>query len=177
MAPACLHRRSGPRGLRAPAERVRPECTQVRRIGILTGGDAATWAAGVVVGSSRFIVGQPRRTTDLAARSRPPAIYEFPFFVEAGGLISYGANDVEIRRLAASFADKLLKGARPADLPVEQANKFEMVVDLETAEALGLTFPPSLALRMDRMIESRRRLPAATGASYGVGGGGTAGGI
>jgi putative ABC transport system substrate-binding protein len=80
-------------------------------------------------------------------------MYTFRLYVEAGGLISYGADFNEIWRRAAVFVDKILKGAKPADLPVEQPSKFELVVNLRAAKALGLTIPPSLLLRADQVIE------------------------
>jgi putative ABC transport system substrate-binding protein len=80
-------------------------------------------------------------------------MYTFRLYVEAGGLISYGADFNENWRRAAVFVDKILKGAKPADLPVEQPSKFELVVNLRAAKALGLTIPPSLLLRADEVIE------------------------
>ena len=94
-----------------------------------------------------------RRIAELAARSRLPAMYSLKSYVEAGGLISYSADLVEIWRRAAVFVDKILKGAKPADLPVEQPTKFELVINLKTAKALGLTIPPSLLLRADEVIQ------------------------
>jgi hypothetical protein len=84
---------------------------------------------------------QARRIAELAARSRLPAMYELRPYVEAGGLASYGTDIRHVWRRAAVFADKILKGAKPADLPVEQPLKFELVVNLQTAKALGLTIP------------------------------------
>ena len=89
---------------------------------------------------------------DLARKHRLPAIYPYPRFPQAGGLMSYGANDQDSPRRAATFVDKILKGAKPADLPVEQPTRFELVINLKTAQALGLTIPPSVAARADQVI-------------------------
>ena len=93
------------------------------------------------------------RLAQLALRHRLPTMHGFPEFVRAGGLISYAANRAGLYRRAATFVDKILKGAKPADLPVEQPTKFELVINLKTAKALGLTIPPSLLLRADQVIE------------------------
>jgi ABC-type uncharacterized transport system substrate-binding protein len=89
----------------------------------------------------------------LTLRYRLPAIFQNREFVEAGGLLSYAPSTVGNYRRAAAFVDKILKGAKPADLPVEQPTKFELVVNLKTAKALGLTIPPSLLARADQVIE------------------------
>jgi putative tryptophan/tyrosine transport system substrate-binding protein len=94
-----------------------------------------------------------RRIAALAAKSRLPAMYAFRFYVEAGGLISYGVDLSENYRRAAAFVDKILKGTKPADLPIEQPIKFELVINLKTAKALGLTIPPSVLGRADQVIE------------------------
>jgi len=94
-----------------------------------------------------------RRIAELAAKSRLPTMYAFRFYVEAGGLISYGVDLTENYRRAATYVDKILKGAKPADLPVEQPTKFELVINLKTAKALGLTIPQSLLVRADEIIK------------------------
>jgi putative tryptophan/tyrosine transport system substrate-binding protein len=90
---------------------------------------------------------------ELAAKYRLPALYSHREFVEAGGLMAYGPSFAERFQRAATFVDKILKGAKPADLPVEQPTKFELVINMKTAKALGLTIPPSLLQRADQVIE------------------------
>ena len=94
-----------------------------------------------------------KRIADLAAKSRLPAIYGFKEHVEVGGLMTYGVNLRDSYRRAATYVDKILKGAKPADLPVEQPTRFELVVNLKTAKALGLTIPRSILIRADRVIQ------------------------
>ena len=97
---------------------------------------------------------QRRQIAELAAKRRLPAIYGgTPEYAEAGGLMVYGPNELDLNRRAAIYVDKLLKGAKPADLPVEQPTKFELVINLRTAKAIGLTIPPSLLQRADQIID------------------------
>ena len=114
---------------------------------------AGTRAQAVVVPRNPITFEHRRRVADLAAQHRLPAIYDDAEFAEAGGLLTYGPSLRENYRRAAHFVDKILKGARPADLPVEQPTKFELVINLKTAKALGLTIPPPLLLRADQVIE------------------------
>jgi putative ABC transport system substrate-binding protein len=96
---------------------------------------------------------QRKRIVELAARNRLPGIYQWREFAESGGLISYGADLLELYRRVATYVDRVLKGARPADLPVEQPTKYELVINLKTARALGLTIPQPLLLRADQVIQ------------------------
>jgi putative tryptophan/tyrosine transport system substrate-binding protein len=107
----------------------------------------------VVVMSPAFMFVHRKAVLDLAAAYRIAAIYELRVFVEPGGLMSYGVNVSEMQRRAAVYVDKVLKGAKPADLPIEQPTTFELVINLKTAKALGLTIPQSLLLRADEIIQ------------------------
>jgi putative ABC transport system substrate-binding protein len=110
-------------------------------------------ADAMVVLAGTIIIAQRARIADLAIKSRLPSIYERREFVEAGGLMSYGISIIELDRRAATYVDKILKGAKPADLPVEQPTKFEMVINLKTAKQIGLTVPPNVLARADKVIK------------------------
>ncbi len=106
----------------------------------------------VVLGGPGFI-SQRTQVADLAAKNRLPAIYISPEYVEAGGLMMYGVRVTDLYRRAATYVDKILKGAKPADLPVEQPVKFELVINLKAAKQIGLTIPPNVLARADKMIK------------------------
>ena len=108
---------------------------------------------GLLALSGSVFFAERARIAELAAQSRLPAVYIVREFVEAGGLLGYGASIRENWRRAASYVDRILKGARPAEMPVEQPTKFELVVNLKAARALGLTLPPALLARADEVIE------------------------
>ena len=99
-----------------------------------------------------LLINYRKQIADLAIKNRLPSIQEGSDFVEAGGLMSYSANDTEVFRRAAYYVDRILKGTKPADLPVEQPTKFELVINLKTAKQIGLTIPPNVLARADRVI-------------------------
>ena len=129
---------------------------EVRRAEELESAFAAMTRAGadalMVLSDSILLSQLPGRIADLAATHRLPAIYVRRVYVDAGGLMSYGPSLPDLYRRAATYVDKILKGAKPADLPVEQPTKFELVLNLKTAQALGITMPPSLLLLADEVI-------------------------
>jgi putative tryptophan/tyrosine transport system substrate-binding protein len=110
-------------------------------------------AGAVVVLRSPMIVNQIDRVVDLAVKRRLPAMVDARGFVRVGGLISYGANLADLDRRAAAYIDKILKGAKPANLPIEQPTRFELVINLKTAKALGLKIPAHLLMEADKVIE------------------------
>jgi ABC-type uncharacterized transport system substrate-binding protein len=110
-------------------------------------------AGALTVLTSVMFTNQRKRLVDLAAKTRLPAVYPLRDFVDAGGLMSYGPNGPDLFRRAAVYVDKILKGAKPADLPVEQPTKFELVINFKTAKTLGLTIPPSVLARADEIIQ------------------------
>ncbi len=108
---------------------------------------------GLVLGGDTFLSSRSEQLVALASRHTVPAIYWRRDFAEAGGLISYGPSRTAIEHLAGTYAGKILKGAKPADLPVQQPTEFELVINLKTATALGLTVPQSFLMRADEVIE------------------------
>jgi ABC-type uncharacterized transport system substrate-binding protein len=110
-------------------------------------------ASALTVLPSTMFLNECRRLVDLAAKNRLPTVFPSRESVDAGGLMSYGANIADNFRRAATYVDKILKGTKPGDLPVEQPTRFELVINLKTAKALGLTIPPSLLARADQVIE------------------------
>ena len=108
---------------------------------------------GLITGADSFIVANRAFIISLADRYRIPAVYQFRQFAVDGGLMSYGPDTADIFRRSASYVDRILKGARPADLPVQAPTKFELVINSKTAKALGLTVPPQLLARADEVIE------------------------
>jgi putative ABC transport system substrate-binding protein len=99
------------------------------------------------------LLSQRKQVVELATRNGLPAIYARPEFVEDGGLMTYGPSITDLFRRAATYVDKILKGAKPADLPVEQPQKFELVINLKAAKQIGLTIPPNVLVRADRVIK------------------------
>ena len=116
---------------------------------------AATEArvSALLVGGSAAYDAHARRIAELAVKNRLPAMYSVRFYVDAGGLMSYSADLIEIYRRTAVFVDKIFKGAKPADLPVEQPTKFELVINLKAAKAIGLTIPQQVLSRADEVIQ------------------------
>jgi putative ABC transport system substrate-binding protein len=107
----------------------------------------------LLIVADRVFLHNRARIMDFTARNHLPGVYPHPEFVETGGLMSFGPNSVEMHRRAAAYVDKILKGAKPADLPVEQPMKFQLVINLKTAKALGLTIPQSVLIRADEVIK------------------------
>ena len=110
-------------------------------------------AQALITTTGGLINTQQRRVLDFAAKNRLPAIYHYSEFVEAGGLMSYGPDNTDIWPRAADFVDKILKGAKPGDLPIEQPKKFEFIINLKAAKQIGLTITPNVLVRADRVIK------------------------
>ena len=107
----------------------------------------------VILNDAILGVNLSKQIAELAAKSRLPSVHGVPEYAQAGGLMAYGTNLLDLERRAATFVDKILKGAKPGDLPVEQPTKFELIINLRTAKAIGLTIPPSLLQRADQIID------------------------
>ena len=110
-------------------------------------------SGGLIIPPDIFTVTHRKRLVELAARHRLPAIYPFRYFPEDGGLVSYGVDIPDQFRLAAGYVDRILKGAKPGELPVQQPTKFELVINLKTAKALGLDVPPHIQQLADEVFE------------------------
>jgi putative ABC transport system substrate-binding protein len=108
---------------------------------------------GLIVTANRFTTNHPDGIAALAARHKLPAVYPFRYFVEAGGLVSYGSDEGDQYRRAAAYVDRILKGEKPANLPVQAPTKYELVINLKTAKALGIDVPATLLARADEVIE------------------------
>jgi putative ABC transport system substrate-binding protein len=110
-------------------------------------------AGALIAPGDPLVTNRPKMVADIALKNRMPTMMEIQEFVEAGGLLSYGLDLVDSYRRAATHVDKILKGANPAELPMEQPSKFDLAVNLKTARVLGLTIPPSVLLQATRVIE------------------------
>jgi putative ABC transport system substrate-binding protein len=148
----------GLKALEEPARRLRLELQPVGARGPaeLEGAFAAmarARAQGVIVLATPIFFGERQRLGELAIAHRLPTMFQIRDYAEAGGLMSYGADLADLYRRAAIPVDKILKGAKPGDIPIEQPTKFELIINLRTAKALGLTIPPSLLQRADQVIE------------------------
>jgi putative ABC transport system substrate-binding protein len=140
----------------ARAVSIQPQLLDVRKPEDLAPAfDAASRqrADGLVVGGEGLFQANRKLIAELAAKHRLPAIYRSMEYIEAGGLMAYGPSYPDLYRRAATYVDKIFKGAKPADLPVEQPTKFELIINLKTAKALGLTIPQALLLRADEVIQ------------------------
>src|SRR5262245_7008685 len=129
------------------------EATTVEEFDIAFASAAAQHADAIIPLGSELAVNNVTRVTALAAEHRLPAVYIFRLFTINGGLVSYGADITDLLRRAGDYVDKILKGTKPADLPVEQPTKYDLVINLKAAKALGLEIPASLLARADEVIE------------------------
>jgi putative ABC transport system substrate-binding protein len=148
-------------GLLRAAEAGAPAGVKVIALGVHNSGEIERAVTEFAAESNGGLIAAPHAITlanrdviiELAARYRLPAIYAFLDFATKGGLLSYGVDSIELFRQGASYVDRILKGAKPADLPAQFPTKYELVINLKTAKALGLTVPPTLLTRADEVIE------------------------
>jgi putative ABC transport system substrate-binding protein len=136
-------------GLQLRPIQISPEDTLEQAFAAMSTASART----LIVLTDPIFFSQRRRIVDLAARNRLPAMYFFQEFAEEGGLVSYGPSDIDLYRRSAAYVDRILKGAKPSELPVEQPTKFDLVINLKTAKALGLEIAPMLLARADKVID------------------------
>ncbi|MGV7215011.1 ABC transporter substrate-binding protein [Bradyrhizobium sp. UFLA05-112] len=129
------------------------EAITVEELDVAFASAAAQHADAIIPFADELTVNNVTRVTALAAEHRLPAIYIFRLFTTNGGLVSYGTDKTDLLRRMGDYVDKILKGTKPADLPVEQPTKFDLVINLKAAKALGLEIPPSLLARADEVIE------------------------
>ena len=127
-----------------------PRCCEIERALVAVSGEPK---GGLIVEPDAFTTANRSLIISLAARHRLPAIYPYRYFAADGGLLSYGPDFNEPWRRAPSYVDKIIKGASPGDLPIQQPTKFELIINLKTAKALSLTIPPQLLDRADELIE------------------------
>lgn len=130
--------------------------TEVRRVEEFDGAFAAIARAhpdAIMVLADRFLLGHRQRIVDFALARRLPGMYAYPEYVDAGGLMSYAPDNLALFRDAAGYVDKILRGARPGDLPVQEPSKFELAINMKTAATLGVTFTPSMQLQADRVVQ------------------------
>jgi putative ABC transport system substrate-binding protein len=132
---------------------IKGEVHDLQGIEAVMAGLATAPRGGVVVTPDAFFAGHSARIVALAARFQLPAVYPYRYYVAQGGLQCYGVNNVDLFRQAAPYVDRILRGAKPADLPIQQPTRFELVINMKTAKALGLAVPPSLLARADEVIE------------------------
>ena len=136
-------------GLRLHPIQVSPDDTLEQAFAAMSNASART----LIILTDPIFFSQRKSIVDLAARHRLPAMYFFQEFAKEGGLVSYGPSDLDLYRRSATYVDKILKGAKAGELPVEQPTKFELVINLKTAKAIGLDIPPMLLARADEVIE------------------------
>ncbi|HUH93075.1 MAG TPA: ABC transporter substrate-binding protein [Casimicrobiaceae bacterium] len=132
---------------------VKVEVEDLRAVEAVMAGLASGSSGGVVITPDAFFASHSAEIIALAERFRLPAAYPYRYYVAEGGLLSYGVNNVDLFRQAAPYIDRILRGAKPADLPVQQPTRFELIINLKTANALGLAISPSLRVRADEVVE------------------------